>query len=665
MCGISGLIALNGSRVALTDLQAMNDRLRHRGPDGAGFMLACEGAGGFSHAFVAHTTEWPAADPVQVALAHRRLAILDLSERGRQPMSAPCGRVWLVFNGEIYNHRALRNQFARDGVDFESRTDTEVLLAAYRRWGEDCVAHLDGMFAFAIWDGARGRLFCARDRLGIKPFYYAATRDAFVFGSEIKALLACRQLSAAILPEAVIEFLVHSNCDYGERTMFRDVRSLPAAHTLSVEPASGRLRIARYWSLAPQPGNTQPPHDAVERLRTMLVDTTRDHLVSDVRAGSCLSGGLDSSTVVSLIREVRHGDPSAASAVGDRLATFTSCYDDPRFDEREYALAAAGAAEAATQLVFPAAADFWNDFAQMAWHQDMPFGGFSYYAQWRVMHAAQQAGVKVLLDGQGGDEVFGGYAKVRYAYFASLLRGGHLGRLTRELAATLHHGDRYVLDLRNGYRYLPQRLRSLFKLDTALRGVLRGDWSAAAQVESTPATRWWRYAARAGNGNGHGDAGSLLQQVQIDDIVIDTLPQLLRMEDRSSMAFSIEARVPLLDHHLVEYGVSLPDGLKIHDGWSKFAVREAMRGLMPERVRLRKTKLGFAAPDRCWLLHDLRRQTGELLAGRLRCEAFIDSARLRRWYRSPEAAHANTESYLGLFRILSLEMWMRTYGLTA
>ncbi len=237
--------------------------------------------------------------------------------------------------------------------------------------------------------------------------------------------------------------------------------------------------------------------------------------------------------------------------------------------------------------MFPSPDDFWSDFQRIAWHQDMPFGALSFYAQWRVMRAASEAGVKVLIDGQGGDEVFGGYAKFRYAYLASLLRSGRFGTAARELTGMLRQGDRYVLDIRNGYRYLPPFMRRALNIDSALQHIVTGDWNAAVADESTPADalvaqcpaeRQWLAVAR------------LLQRIQMDDIGVDTLPQLLRMEDRSSMAFSLEARVPLLDHHVVELGLSLPDHLKVNNGWSKFAVRQAMAGWS-------RTRSGCARPN--------------------------------------------------------------------
>ncbi|HEY7543361.1 MAG TPA: asparagine synthase C-terminal domain-containing protein, partial [Blastocatellia bacterium] len=357
--------------------------------------------------------------------------------------------------------------------------------------------------------------------------------------------------------------------------------------------------------------------------------------------------------------KISRDQPEAASAIGGSLHTFTSCYEYREIDERHYALPIAHSVGANPHLVFPSADDFWSDFERMAWHQDMPFGGLSFYAQWRVMRAAKEAGIKVLLDGQGGDEVFGGYAKFRYAYLASLLRTGRVLRMAREFGATLRQGDWYVLNIRNGYRYLPRRLRSLLKVDSAIKHVLRADLNQVISESSTPATRWWRNAS-----SGRTDDWTVMQRIQVDDIMIDTLPQLLRFEDRSSMAFSIEARVPLLDHRLVEYGLSLPDHLKVRNGWSKFAIREAMHGLMPEEVRLRKSKLGFAAPDRRWLSGDLRRRVNELIDGDLRCKKYVDPQALRRWYNSPKSETANTESYLGLLRVLSLEMWMRAFSIS-
>jgi asparagine synthase (glutamine-hydrolysing) len=634
----------------------MTDCLAHRGPDGEGFLFA-SGRWDRLRYSLHRRAETASADPsLRVGLGHRRLAIIDLSERGLQPMCTQDGKTWLVFNGEIYNHREIRTTLRSAGYQFTTTTDTEVLLHAYAHWGEGCVGHLDGMFAFAVWDDANTRLFCARDRLGIKPFYYATPDGNFIFASEIKALLADPRCERQADDQAAVGFLVHGNSDYAERTLFRGVRALPAAHTLTVDGASGRASIHRYWDLEAGSPSSQLDGAHIAQVREALVGSVRSHLVSDVRAGSCLSGGLDSSTVVASIGTIWKNDPAAAASIGERLFTFTSCYEHKAFDEREYALEMVRSVGAKAHLVFPSPEDFWSSFERIAWHQDMPFGALSFYAQWCVMRAARDSGVKVLIDGQGGDEVFGGYAKFRYAYLASLLRRGRIGVATRELTAMLRHGDPYVLDLRKGFRYLPASARRVLKVDSALQRVLGDAWNEAIVEDSTPANRWWRNA-RTGNSSGL----TMMQRIQLDDIVTDTLPQLLRMEDRSSMAFSLEARVPMLDHHVVQLGVSLPDHLKVNSGWSKYAVRQAMAGLVPDTVRLRKTKLGFAAPDRRWIARDLRPRINELLADDLRCGRYLNVPALRRWYQAADA-HANTESYLGLFRILSLEMWMRAFA---
>ena len=660
MCGIVGVVSLSSTPVHPQVLQRMNDLQRHRGPDGEGFLLAWPDVGGFRHAFVGHTSQWRPGPPVRVGLGHRRLAIIDLTDRGLQPMSSPDRSAWIVFNGEIYNFRELRSELVARGYVFTTQTDTEVLLRSYLHWGEDCLTHIEGMYAFAIWDCSRNQLFCARDRLGIKPFYYVTPNGHFIFASEMKSLTAFPGFDAVPDDDAVLGFLVHGNCDYGESTTLQGVRALPAAHSLTLNLASGKLAVEQYWRLTPLIKKGPTDSERIEVLRGLLLDATRSHLISDVRVGSCLSGGLDSSALVGLMSSISREQPDAATAIGDGLHTFTSCYEYEDIDERDYALAVARSVGARPQLVFPSPEDFWSSFERMAWHQDMPFSGLSYYAQWRVMRAASEAGVKVLLDGQGGDEVFGGYAKFRYAYFASLLRSGRILRMLSELGATIGQGDKYVLNLRNGYRYLPQRIRTLLQVDSVLKSTLRTEWVSAVSVDSTPATRWWRNAGSAHKTNGR---GTMMQRIQVDDILLDTLPQLLRTEDRSSMAFSLEARVPLLDHKLVEFGLSLPDHLKVNNGWSKYAVRQATDGLIPDSVRLRKTKLGFAAPDRVWLSQSLRKQVSELFKTDLRCRRYVDVEALRQWYSSPLSVAANTESYLGLFRILSLEMWMRAFNL--
>ena len=251
MCGIVGAVSLDGGPIDLPALQRMNDLQAHRGPDGEGFMLGWIEDGAFKHSFARRAGRWNSDFRARVGLGHRRLAILDLSDRGLQPMSSADGATWIVFNGEIYNFRELRSELESLGYGFKTSTDTEVLLQAYLHWGEDCLERLQGMYAFAIWDGRRGRLFCARDRLGIKPFYYATPKGHFIFASEIKGLLPFPGVEVEADDDAAVGFLVHGNCDYGERTMLKGVKALPAGHALTLDVATAQLAIKRYWSLNP------------------------------------------------------------------------------------------------------------------------------------------------------------------------------------------------------------------------------------------------------------------------------------------------------------------------------------------------------------------------------------------------------------------------------
>jgi asparagine synthase (glutamine-hydrolysing) len=672
MCGIAGLVGLAGEPIDVPLLARMTDALAHRGPDGRGLLLARPSGDSFETIVlrgVDANGTLPAGSAGRdhvVGLGSRRLAIIDLSDRGLQPLADPSGRVALVFNGELYNFRDLRAELEATGWTFDSGTDTEVFLAAYLAWGEACLDRAKGMFAFALWDGRSGRLFCARDRFGIKPFYYVHLGGRLAFASEIKALLEVPWVPRVADDAAVTEFLVHGNCDFGDRTALWDVRCLPPGHQLTVDVARGQVTVSQYYALRVHPDGETPDRSKLEELQDLLERSVRDHLVSDVPVGSCLSGGIDSSSVVGLMGKIFREEPAAATALGGRIHTFTSCYDDPSVDERRYALPAARSVDAETHLVFPTPADFVESFPTLAYHQDMPFGSFSYYAQWCVMRAAREAGVTVLLDGQGGDEVFGGYGKFRYGYLASLLRSGRVATFAREAAGMVRQGDRYLLDIRNGYRYLPPAVRRRLGIDSLLGRALRYDLPSLAAASSNPATRWWANARGARDGRNGPGSGHLtaVQRLQLDDITLDTLPQLLRHEDRSSMAFSIEARVPLLDHEVVEFGLSLPDHLKIAHGWSKYALRQSLAAVLPPVVRTRKTKLGFAAPDRRWLATDLRPFVQDFLSQETRSDRYVDARRLRADYAAAAGRNLPTEAYLGLFRAVSLEMWMRVFRIS-
>ena len=404
MCGIAGIVDF-GREVDLRSAIAMAALLEHRGPDDAG-AFAEDG----------------------VALAHRRLAIIDLSRDGRQPMADPSGRCRLVYNGEVYNYRELRSELAAIGHRFRTQTDTEVIIAAYLEWGPACVERFNGMWAFALWDRLTGELFCSRDRFGIKPFYYRREGHRLVFASELKAF---RADSAPLTPNppAVRAYLEHGLLDHTEETFFAGIMQLPPAHWMVF--SKDGLKLSRYWRLESQ----DAPPDATNVVRELFLDAVRLQLRSDVPVGSALSGGIDSSAIVCAIDYLLRTESGSAASVGNRQRTFTAYFGDPGLDERPYARAVIDRTRAAAHWISFTDNDLTSDLATIVEAHDEPFRSPSMVAGWYVMRAARESGVKVLLNGQGADELLAGYRSAFAFLFADLLRAGQFRGLASEVAA--------------------------------------------------------------------------------------------------------------------------------------------------------------------------------------------------------------------------------------
>ena len=429
MCGIAGILTPEGVSPRL--LHGMTATMRHRGPDDEGYLLL-DVAGGASIPLRGEDTvddAIPGARDVRgaptravVGLGHRRLSIIDPSAAGHQPMTDAAGQSWVVLNGEIYNYVELRETLRALGHQFRSESDTEVLLAAYLEWGESCVDRLDGQFAFAIADAATGRLFCARDRLGVKPFYFWHGTGRFAFASEIKALLTLPWVPRDIDEGMLASFLVHSRHEDGERTFFREIAQLPGGCTLTVTPGEPPA-IRRYWSL-PVAGvgrfDAVGAQLAAGQVRELLFEGVRRRLRSDVPVGFCISGGLDSSSVVSVAQAIVREQP--LEQVGSNLRAFTSYFTDAGLDERAYAEAVTGQGSVNHRTTSPTAAGLVEDFARITWHQDEPVSGPGVYMQYDLMRLIASSGVRVVLDGQGGDELFGGYRPHAGAHLLDSLR---------------------------------------------------------------------------------------------------------------------------------------------------------------------------------------------------------------------------------------------------
>ena len=618
MCGIAG--AVTGSPpIEAASVVRMRDTMTHRGPDDAGL--------------------WRSKRD-EVFLANRRLAILDLSSDGHMPMVDASGRVVITFNGEIYNYLELRAEL-ESRYRFRSKTDTEVLLAAYSVWGYECLKRLNGMFAFAVWDSRERVLFVGRDRFGEKPFYYHfdPVRGLFLFASEAKALLASGLVDSAPDQFEVYRYLAFHQVDSGGRTMFDGVRSLPAAHAAVYSQPSGTLKVWRYWDIDPQARLTMATDERyAERFLELLDDSVRIRLRADVAVGSSLSGGLDSSTVVQL---------AARQLRGMRQVTFSARFHDPRFDEGRYIDCVARESGAENHVVYPDPARLPDEIGALTWHQDFPFGSASIYAQWNVMRLAKQTGVIVLLDGQGGDEILAGYHPFFGAIFGDLLRGGRWVAAARAIHAyAREHG---VANLKS---VLPLLLEASWRYRLKRRVVPDG-------ISEEFRRRWHSEAELPTDGRRR--FPDILRNELYAALTQTVLPSLLRYADRNSMAFSREVRLPYLDHRLVEFCFAIPDDQKLCGGTTKVVMRNAIGGIVPEMIRTRKDKLGFAPPQADWLLGPLRPWAEDTLhSTAFRQREWIDAQNVDKSWR--RFLSGQDRSHTTIWHWLSLEEWMKVFA---
>ncbi|HXJ94781.1 MAG TPA: asparagine synthase (glutamine-hydrolyzing) [Terriglobia bacterium] len=634
MCGIAGIVSPSGFDPQ--HLVEATHLVKHRGPDGYGFAYFCQ-IPGCRGQVILNEDRLPAERAI-VGLGHRRLAILDLSPSGSQPMQSLDGVLTVIFNGEIYNYLEIREDLKALGCAFRTGTDTEVLLQAYRQWGRECLHRFNGMWSFAIWDSSHARLFCARDRFGIKPFYYYCDSKRFLFGSEIKQLLRFPDVPRRANAARVWDYLESGILSHDEETLFQGIRELRGGHSLTLDVGFGEMSptIERYWDLEVRPQSELSEGAACERFLETFSDAVRIRLRSDVPVGSCLSGGLDSSSIVAVAQRL---------ANHNNFHTFSACFDDPRLDERPYIEEVVSATPVQPHFVFPTEKAFRESLERLLWHQDEPIAGSSVFAQEAVMERARQEGVPVLLDGQGGDETLCGYRKFYYFYLWHLWKG-RKSRLAREAWSHLRRGDSLPLDWGDAIRYLPKPFRRKH--------------SVVARLSANGfANRHRGHALSIGPGDS-------LAARQKQDLVRFSLPVLLRYEDRNSMAHSIETRLPFLDYRLVEFLVNCPENLKLRGGWTKWVLRQAMRGVLPDKIRFRRQKLGFDTPEKEWM----RAQLGSFLEDTFidsqpRTSAYLDAVKVRQEHRSFAAGTSGALGASSLFRPLMLELWARVHRVAA
>jgi len=609
MCGITGFISRQ--QVSVNLLVEMNNLLKHRGPDDEGYLYfrkkACDPCilGGIdtpANAFRLDAAYAPKElvteyvnDAGIAGFAHRRLSIVDLTPHGHQPMSSICGRYWIVFNGEIYNHAELRSELSAAGYRFQSSSDTEVILAAYSHWGNDALSRFNGMWAFAIYDHARETLFLSRDRFGVKPLYYCITEDGtLLFASEIKCFTVFPTWRSVLNGPRAYDYLVNGLMDHTDETLFEGVYQIPAgsfaqldSHDLAKLKKGERVR-PRQWYRPPSRPYAGSFEEAAREFRAILEKSVELRAVADVPVGSCLSGGLDSSAIVCLANNYLkcHNNGEVSQK------TFSACSTQKQYDERKWIDLVVAHTQVEPDHIYPDLTTLFEQLSEIVWHQDEPFGSTSIYAQWSVFNLGKKAGIKIMLDGQGSDEQLAGYHDFFGPRLATLLRQGRFLSFLRELHAIRKtHGHSYPQMVIGLLPFLlPGKLQTSLKhlfqfsrncpdwIDASLLGIGRSPLGHEATWKRNTVVEWSK---------------SQIQHA--------TLPMLLHWEDRNSMAHSIESRVPFLDYRLVEFSLGLPDEYKVQLGVTKRVLRSAMDGIIPPEVLARTDKLGFATPEEYWV----------------------------------------------------------------
>ncbi|HWO37579.1 MAG TPA: asparagine synthase (glutamine-hydrolyzing) [Candidatus Acidoferrum sp.] len=628
MCGICGVIHHDPfSHVDVTALKAMNQRIVHRGPDDEGSYVVRN-----------------------VGLAMRRLSIIDV-HTGKQPVTNENQTIWLVYNGEIYNHLELKARLEATGHRFRSKSDTETIVHLYEEYGEECVLHLRGMFAFALWDSSKRRLFLARDRLGIKPLYYRQSEESFLFASEIKALLAHPGVSAELNRAALPEFLAFGYLA-GTRTLFDGIQKLAPGHTAVLEE-SGKLKIQQYWD-PPQETSleSRPTSYYVDGYRDLLKGVVQSHLMSDVPLGVFLSGGIDSSVIAALMSDIRQGP----------IETFSVGYSEQAYSELPYARLMADHLGSSHHEVRISRKDFFDALPKLIWHEDEPLVWPSSVALYFVARLARER-VKVVLTGEGSDETLAGYTRYPFTLWNARLDRGYRGLMPSGLRGLLRNAvtdsdwlpTKITRKLRHTFLARDGASWASFYFDNFYAAFSEAEQVGllADEMRPTPGQ-----AYRDELNFWEKSSGSLLERLLYTDIKT-YLVELCMKQDQMSMAASVESRVPFLDHVLVEFALKIPASLKTRGLTGKRILKTAMKKLLPDSI-LNRRKMGFPTPYSHWLsgpqvdrVEELLLEGRTLNRGLFKLESV---ARLFAEHRINYRDHSDK-----LWRLLNLELWHRVF----
>jgi asparagine synthase (glutamine-hydrolysing) len=662
MCGIVGIFSSDFQEVTPELLERMTKTIRHRGPDDVGYVLVntftgrCEPRSGDDTIAELTGTIKPLSAPTEftfdTVLCHRRLSIIDLSAAGHQPMSNEEGTVWIVHNGEVYNHAELREELKSRGHRFRSRTDTEVILHSYEEWGRECLCRFNGMWAFAIWDSRERKLFCSRDRFGIKPFYYYFDGKRLLIASEIKSLLEANFVARKPNDQTIFDYLVYGLEDCTEDTFFGGIRQLRGGHYLEFHPRENGFEIKRYYDVPLRHKLKGLSDDEyARRFRELLEDSIRLRLISDVPLGTCLSGGLDSSSIVCVIDKLMREKGLKLPGASHGQRTFSARFNEEAYDEGPFIDDVVKKTGVDAYYTRATGEGLWTTLPDLIWQQEEPFTLPYVYPQFAVYEFAKQSGVKVALDGQGADELLAGYGIYFAALFSYFMRTFQWKELVTE---RLYHSRRRAKAaghdlLIAAYHLLPRDVRLWG------RRVMKADGKPCLNKEFSTGFTGYHFRESLSRVR-----SNFFDEYLYERFANSILPGLLRDQDKNSMAHSIESRVPFLDYRLVEFVFSSPWEQKIHRATRKFILRSAMKEILPESVANRNAKMGFSAPVDLWFRTPLGDKVSEILNSQsFRERSFFDAREVQQEFK----AHLNGQKNIGniILRWLNLELWLRMF----
>ena len=664
MCGVSGIVKFSRQEFDMVkSLKAMNDVLRHRGPDDEGYIFINNDtttlAGGIDspEAVLNGNGDYLPTQLIDdvsgdflIGLGHRRLSILDLSSAGHQPMCADPD-TWIVFNGEVYNYLEIREELREKNYSFSTSTDTEVILKSYLEWGIKCVDHFNGMWAFVIYDKKRNLIWGSRDITGVKPLYYFANEEFFAFASEQKALLKAPFVEKEINPSAVFDLFAFNQIESEPESFFKGILELPPSHSFSLDLSNNKLDIWRYYK--PEINNSNVPFTETQsetyskEIEKLLLNTIELRLRSDVPVGSCLSGGLDSSSIVCLTDKLL----KERNAENVSQKVFTTSFKDSPYDESKWAQAVAEQTKAEWHQTYPTKDELLEDLEDLVHCQDIPLITTRTYAQYRVMRLINENNIKVVLDGQGGDELFSGYHHHYFPFWMGLLRQGRYNTLIKEMRST---------------KTLPGVMKYFFKsyvkneiAPMIPSGIKPGIHKMKFNEMNFLSKDFFHANKGRYKKENHAPVKSLNHMLS-HEFYSGPLKYLLRCEDRCSMRFSVESRTPFSDDkHLISHLFSIPSIYKIHGGVTKSLLRKSMRNHIPEAIANRQDKMGFMTPNNEWI-SEIKDEVKHYFEADT--TGYLDKNLIMKEYDNYFNPRSQEENFR-IFKFMSFVIWLKVFDL--